>query len=296
MEGRTTALEELGASLAVGLGAAEAGLDGCGLWARFAVDACSYPMRFIPAGAFLMGASHAPGPNHDPDAGEEEGPVHQVTLTQGFWLGWHPVTVLQYRAFCEATGQEEPEAFGAEGFDADDLPVTYVSFYDALAFCRWLSQRLGMAVSLPTEAQWEYAARDTDGRRYPWGNEPPDCTRAYFHPEDSEEQSPDGPAAIGERPAGKSPFGVEDMAGNVWEWCNSVYRDYEEGEQIDGCHPDDTDGHPDDPSDEAPPVVRGGSWFDSSGDLRCSFRDWYHPRYRNDDLGFRVVLRPGLTG
>src|SRR5262249_53353024 len=140
----------------------------------------------------------------------------------------------QYRAFAAAAG-------------ADELPVTYVSHGEALAFCDWAGVRL------PTEDEWEAAARGAGDRLWPWGDEPPDAARAVF-------AGPiGGPEPGGSRPAGASLHGLLDLAGNVCEWVAE------------------------------PGIVRGGSYIDGPDDLRCSHRMPMHPASRGPYVGFRVA-------
>jgi formylglycine-generating enzyme required for sulfatase activity/serine/threonine protein kinase len=240
---------------------------------------------WVPPGRFWMGATRAAGQGHDPDAQDDEGPVRQVTLTRGFWLGRHPVTVAQYAAFCAATGRARPE-FARPEHAVGDLPVTMVDWQDARAFAAWLRAPEGLTAALPTEAEWEWAARGPDGRRFPWGAEPPDPSRACFSPSRQERErarAPRGPAPVGERAAGRSPFGAEDMAGNVWEWCADAWGDEHVPDLVDPCRRDE------DP--EALRVVRGGSWLRSSRRLRAAHRFWERPGLRGGSLGFRVLLR-----
>lgn len=141
---------------------------------------------------------------------------------------------------------------------------------DARAFARWLTGKLaGPVARLPTEAEWEYAARSTDGRRYPWGNEPPDASRATFGlPGDLGR-----PAVVGHTPAGVSPFGVHDMAGNVSEWCLDSWLGSNveiKTTSVDPCHQADTRN--------SARVVRGGSWRLQDRELRSSYRVAGHPQ------------------
>src|SRR6185369_8055328 len=161
---------------------------------------------------------------------EDERPRHSVTLSR-FWIGRYPVTVGQFRAFVEASGYCSEESDWEDG--SSTLPVARVSWNDALAYCEWLGDRLqemaprrqvgstalwsglvsgGLRASLPSEAEWEKTARGVDGRTYPWGREA-DANRASY-----------GDTGLGERsvvgcfPGGASPYGVEELSGNVWEW------------------------------------------------------------------------------
>jgi len=249
---------------------------------------------WVPAGTFLMGAqSDDPSaPNHDPLAFSDEAPVHEVTIPQGFWLGRFPVTNAQYGAFVRAAGGREPQSLVADRFNDPDQPVMDVSWFDANAFCAWLADGLAeeLQPDLPTEAEWEWAARGDDGRRYPWGDEPPDSSRVFFR---------DGPgdatAKVGAHPSGTGPFGAHAQAGNVWEWCRSVFRPYEPHARVDHCQADDTAADPLSLRQDArgaPRGVRGGSWVNNARDLRCARRLGLGPGNRGRYLGFRVVFRP----
>ena len=229
-------------------------------------------------------------------------PQHPVQLA-AYLMGQHPVTVAQFAAFVQAsgyrttaekegsghtwTGREWKDVQGADwqrprGPDSDvkskaDHPVTQVSWHDALAFCTWASQATGRTVRLPSEAEWEKAARGTDARLYPWGTQAPDGTRCNFNMEVTD-TTPVGKYS----PAGDSPYGCADMAGNVWEWTGSLFQAYP-------YRPDDDR---EDISGSRPRVVRGGSWFIFHRRVRCSYRDWHYPLCRDSDLGFRVCASP----
>ncbi|MBX2803372.1 MAG: SUMF1/EgtB/PvdO family nonheme iron enzyme, partial [Myxococcales bacterium] len=185
------------------------GVVGPGSRHHFIVDDLTFEMVWVPPGRFRMGSTEGNG---------DEQPVHWVTIERGFWLGRFPVTNAQYRAYVAATGAAESPGFRMEGFDAPEQPVVMVSWHDAMGFCRWLSDELlELSVDLPTETEWEWAATSDDGRQYPWGNEPADESRAWFSPTRVGER--DHTATVGEHPGGAGPFGAEDQAGNVWEWC-----------------------------------------------------------------------------
>ena len=165
----------------------------------------------IPAGEFLMGSNKKKGILVD----DSERPQHKLYLP-AYRIACTPVTNAQYKRFIQATNYEPPEHWekGSIPHGKKDHPVVYVSWQDAQAFCRWAGVRL------PTEAEWEKAARGTDGRIYPWGNQKPDnalCNCAFK----ASDTTP-----VGAYPKGASPFGVLDMAGNVWEWTSSKIADY----------------------------------------------------------------------
>ena len=174
-------------------------------------------------------AEHAP----DPD----EAPQHRVSCS-AFRIGRTPVTNAEYQVFVDATAHQAPSHWpGATVPAGRELhPVTYVSFADALAFCRWAGGRL------PSEAEWERAARGDDGRTWPWGDEPPDGDRAVFGATST--------APAGLHPSGASPFGALDLAGNAWEWTASVLRPY----------PYDAGDGREDEASEGPRAVRGGTY------------------------------------
>lgn len=159
----------------------------------------------IPGGAFIMG--------QDPIfESEAPNPPHEVMLSP-YWMGVHPVTNAEYRVFVEATGAQAAACEEHPIYGAGDRPVVGVSWHDALRYCHWAGG------DLPTEAQWEFAARGPDGRRFPWGDGPPDDRLACF----AQDWNRSGPGRIGEHPDGVSPFGCHDMAGSVWEWCVDMF-------------------------------------------------------------------------
>ncbi|MFQ5615559.1 MAG: formylglycine-generating enzyme family protein, partial [Anaerolineales bacterium] len=280
----------------------------------------------VPAGVFAMGS-----PNNDPDAWDEEKPQHLIHLGS-YWIGKHPVTVVQFAAFVDATSyRTTAEKLGTGGIWTgsgwDEVkgitwwrpqprsdgrsqaivtrkaehPVTVVSWHDAVAFCRWMGSLTGQQVRLPTEAEWEKAARGASptlgkGQRWPWGNALPDPDRCNFG-EHIKDTTPVGkysvikPVSAGRNrrgshgdpaPAGgDSPYGCTDMAGNVWEWTSTLFKDYPYREG---------DGR-EDPDTGDPRVVRGGSFGDDYRDVRCAVRLPSLPDSRHHRGGFRVCFK-----
>ena len=248
----------------------------------------------IPAGPFLMGSD----PQRDPDAQSNEQPQHRVHL-DAYRISRTPVTVAQFAAFVDATGyvttaEQAGSAWNYDGGKWTEIkgafwrrprgpqsdvskkgnhPVTCVSWNDAVAFCRWADVRL------PTEAEWEKAARGVDGRLYPWGNTPPDKSRCNF------DENVGDTTPVDAYPAGASPFGVLDMAGNVWEWCSDWYDEkaYQQKERR----------NPTGPASGIDRVLRGGSWYYYAKLVRCAYRGRSSPINRLDLRGFRVVS-PGF--
>lgn len=214
-------------------------------------------MRRIPAGRFQMGSDAA-------DADDDEKPVHTVSMAE-FHMQQHEVTNQEYERFDPT--HEFPDGRGRH-------PVANVSWFEANAYAAWLG------ASLPTEAQWEFAARGSAGRRYPWGEAIPDATRAVLR-----RTEPVGDS----RQAGRTPEGLDDMAGNVWEWCRDWYARYPEGGEA-RTQPLGPTASPVDLR-----VLRGGSFFNLEANLRAANRDRFTPDDRNDLFGFRLVssrLRP----
>jgi formylglycine-generating enzyme required for sulfatase activity len=239
----------------------------------------------------------------DERAVEIEKPVHDVDLP-AFWISRFPVTVAQFRAFVEASGYEPRDRECLSG--TANHPVGLVTWFDALAYCRWLGERLVEQASvetsgeslweglrsgvlracLPSEAEWEKAARGLNGRTYPWGEEP-DSNRANY-----EETGLFETSTVGAFSGGASVFGCEEMSGNVWEWTRSLW-----GED----HRKPGFGYPYQAGDgredlEAPSqvlrVLRGGAFGSYSEYVRCAFRAWSGPDARSGNIGFRVVLSP----
>jgi formylglycine-generating enzyme required for sulfatase activity len=196
----------------------------------------------------------------------------QVHLDE-YWIGKHPVTNAQFNAFLKAA--HYPYA-GKIPAGKDDFPVVNVSWIDAAAFCDWASQASGQLVRLPTEAEWEKASRGTDGRAYPWGDQEPNSRLCNFN------LAYQGPTPVLRfSPQGDSPYGVSDLAGNVWEWTadwySSSYLNQNPRANPKGAYSGQSR------------VFRGGSWHDEGWYLRSSYRNWDPPVARNDSLGFRCA-------
>jgi serine/threonine-protein kinase len=228
-------------------------------------------MVFVPAGEFIMGTTDdeiesllKQHPEWKREWFDREKPQHRVHLS-GYYIYKHPVTVAQYRQFCRETGRQEPRppSWGWK----DDHPIVNVSWHDAVAYCEWADVRL------PTEAEWEKAARGTDGRKYPWGDEW-DASRCNNY-----ETGPKQTTPVDSYPLGVSPFGAQDMAGNVWEWCSSLYKPYRY---------DAKDGR-EDLRAGGSRVLRGGSWFIVGYGCRAAFRLDLAPAGRYFKFGFRCV-------
>jgi formylglycine-generating enzyme required for sulfatase activity len=251
------------------------------------------PMVWVPPGPFTMGSG-----DDDPDADDCEKPQRQVTLS-GYWICRYPMTAGHYRAFVDYSGYGYEDVSGlfrlmpwrlrerwglryrfddvSGWFGPPDRPIGNVTWYDAIAYCRWLREQNGLPVTLPSEAEWEKAARGTDGRLYPWGDQLPTdelCSFDY-HVFDT---TPVGQYS----PQGDSPYGCADMAGNVWEWTRSRYDEYTY---------EPTDGREDLGADRnVPRVLRGGSWLDPRWCTRCAARHWHPPDLKRVDYGFRIVV------
>jgi formylglycine-generating enzyme required for sulfatase activity len=227
-------------------------------------------MVLIPAGKFLMGGD----PRKDEDALEWERPQHALYLPD-YYLAKTPVTNAQYAAFVQATGHRGPKYWtgGNPPAGKESHPVVNVSWDDAMAYCNWLSKVTGKSYCLPSEAEWEKAARGTDGQVWPWGNEW-DAQRC-----NSSEGGKWDTTPVGAYPQGASPYGVLDMVGNAWEWTRSVYEGYPYDPK-DGRENSQAGGRR---------VLRGGSWVYDRRDARGSSRGDAHPDDFNSDFGFRVM-------
>jgi formylglycine-generating enzyme required for sulfatase activity len=231
-------------------------------------------MILIPASEFLMGSD----PRIDIDAKDDERPQHTLYLPD-YYLAKTPVTNAQYTAFVQATGYEQPEhwAGGEPPRGKEDHPVVNVSWHDAVAYCRWLGEVTGKPYCLPSEAEWEKGARGSGGRFYPWGNQW-DAARCNSKEGGKEDTTP-----VGAYSQGASPYGLLDMAGNVWEWTRSVYKGYLY---------DPEDGR-ENLEVEARRVFRGGMFRSGLKSVRCACRFGELPHNSYKYYGFRVVVSPG---
>lgn len=227
----------------------------------------------VPAGEFWMGS----------DEYDDEKPRRRVHL-DAFMIDKYEVTNQQFKGrgyerqylwspagwqWRPLSGRSQPERWAEPAFNRPGQPVVGVSWYEAEAFCRFAGKRL------PTEAEWEKAARGTDGRRYPWGDQW-DSGRA-----NSAESRLGKPADVGSYPTGVNPYGAHDMAGNAWEWVQDWYdRDYYRQSPVQ---------NPPGPPRGRSKVLRGGSWYGSPVNLRAAYRSDGAPAARTDLLGFRCA-------
>ena len=221
-------------------------------------------------------------------------------MLPAFYIARYPVTVAQFRAFVDDSCHEPKHPESLRG--PANHPVANVAWYDAVSYCGWLTKKLGMSnetsvdlgrllrgeggerpwrVTLPSEAEWEKAARGTDARRFPWGNEVlPDHANFIGTARGST-------SAVGCFPAGRSPYGCEEMSGSVWEWTRSRRGGY--------SYPETAEDRAEREQFEkgaAGFVLRGGGFGFDVVDVRCPVRFDYDPAFRNVDVGFRVVLTP----
>lgn len=242
---------------------------------RIVVEDDGNEMRLIPAGTFQLGAHRRP------------------ILLDRFYMARFPVTNQQFKAFLDATGYQpddgEAKRFlahwkkGTFPLELAAHPVVFVSWLDARAYCRWAARRL------PTEAEWEKAARGTTGNRYPWGRDEPTPQHANFGQSRAKAypttDGHGGTSPVDAFPLGTSPYGIEAMAGNVFEWCEDVDDPafYTHGPDR---NPRNTISGP----PAAPRVIRGGCWRFDASSLRTYSRSSLPPTFRLDTVGFRVAL------
>jgi len=247
----------------------------------------------VPAGKFLIGSK-----DDNPLADEDEKPQHALELPE-FWIGRFPVANAQFESFVQASGyrttaeQMDREKSGGRdwrhprGPESDikakaNHPVVQVSWQDAQAFCHWLNEAYGSQAPagrrfrLPSEAEWEKAARGEYANEWPWGDQEPDENLCNFG-----NLVGDTSQVGAYSPQGDSPYGAADMAGNVWEWTHTEYKKYP-------YRPND--GREQETKTSSVRIVRGGSWCYSRNLVRCAYRRWVVPGYFFNDLGFRLVL------
>jgi formylglycine-generating enzyme required for sulfatase activity len=230
----------------------------------------------VPAGKFLMGST-----KENESAYDDERPQHTVDILYDYWMARYPITNELYNAYTKAKNIKHP----VDGWEKKkDHPVIYVNWTDAMAYCQWLNGLIkgelpsGLILRLPTEAEWEKAARGTHGLEYPWGNQfdKNKCNTI--------EGRKGGTTPVGlYSPQGDSPYGCADMSGNVWEWTHSLMKAYPYNVK---------DGREDEKTSNAR-VLRGGSFFNVEGYTRCAFRHLIVNLFNY--RGFRVVASPVLS-
>jgi len=216
----------------------------------------------VPGGRYWIGSA-------DIAEAEASNPPHEVELSP-YRMALTPVTNEEYLAFVRATGAPMPSHLTDPRFGGPRHPVVGVSWDDAEAFCAWVGG------GLPTEAQWEAAARGHEPRRYPWGDEEPSERRAQF----ARDWNSGGTSDVDAHPEGISALGCLDMAGNVWEWCADAWS-LDAHALRKGRDPivrAKTDVRP----------LRGGCWRSIDPKLQCAYRNWFHRIARHVTIGFRV--------
>jgi formylglycine-generating enzyme len=225
----------------------------------------------VPAGPFTMGSPE--GANH---ARPDEFPEHEVYV-KDFYIDQYEVTVEQYRRFVYDENRAAPGPWGFIDQERDaKKPVVSITWQEASEYCRWVGKRL------PTEAEWEKAARGPEKRTYPWGESAPDSHTANFgRVWEPEKIYSEKLTDVGTYERGKSPYGAYDMAGNVWEWVQDWY-----GATYYRTSPRE---NPPGPSSGEFKVLRGGSWNDDHIAMRSAVRNWDHPSEGEVDIGFRCV-------
>jgi formylglycine-generating enzyme required for sulfatase activity len=227
----------------------------------------------IPAGKFIMGSKEDNSLAYD-----DEKPQHTVNIEKDFWMAKFPLTNEQY-AIHVGEGKHPVNDWKKK----KNHPAVNVSWEGAMAYCKWFNgqhedelQKHGLTLHLPTEAQWEKAARGEYGNEWPWGNDWDDkkCN--------NRESGPETTTPVDAYLQGESPYGVADMVGNAWEWTHTLYREY----------PYKAEDGRESKKDTGIRVMRGGSWSSPRNGARCAFRHGYVPDYFNVNVGFRLVLSP----
>lgn len=242
-------------------------------------------MVHIPQGPFLMGGSS-----------REDDPVQRIILDD-YFIGQFEVTNAQYKVFCDETGYPHPDAeWSPDGVrtksdlsEKPDYPVVGINWEDAVAYCGWLNEKTRKIYRLPTEAEWEKAARGgLEQNDYPWGNDELDADgryRANCGSDSDNDRIRKKDGFLHTAPVGSFPpngYGIYDMAGNVWEWCSDHY------EKPYGSKAK----HTKQPSLESGEKrsLRGGSWFGGPTHMKCAARLWNYPLIRYASTGFRVAM------
>jgi formylglycine-generating enzyme required for sulfatase activity len=228
-------------------------------------------MVYVPAGNFTIGCVRKIQRRCDKD----EMPARQIYL-DAYFIDAYEVTNQEYSK-CVSAGactKKDPR----NGFDDPQQPVGGVTWFQSISYCSFAGKRL------PTEAEWEKAARGTDARSYPWGNQAPSCDLAVFDNKKSDGCGKGATWPVGSMQAGKSPYGAFDMAGNVWEWVNDWYSvDYYNWMP---------DKNPKGPDIGQYRVFRGGAWESPYYYLRSSYRVKIMPDYQHHHIGFRCAKNP----
>lgn len=238
-------------------------------------------MSFVSPGSFIMGSP----PVLDPDAFDDEYPLHIVDL-KGFYIATTTVTNLQYAIFILQAGHNPPNYWqnSVPSKTIHNHPVVDISWYDAVKFCNWLTKLTEKPYRLPTEAEWEKAARGVNAQLFPWGNKYEDNyanTREY---------QLNKTVAVDEFPKAKSPYDVINMAGNVYEWTSSLWGSTMQKPQFHYPYtPNDGREVFDAPSDTLR-IIRGGAFSRQKRYARCACRDKLLPKSHRSNVGFRLVL------
>lgn len=234
-------------------------------------------MVFVKGGTFRMGSSHGD---------KDEVPVHVVSV-KSFYISKYEITVKQYKEYCRATGKKMPPTPKEEWYQEhdrarkwiwkDENPITKVTWYDIIKYCKWLSGKTGKNYELPTEAQWEFAAKGgTKSKHYSFSGSD-NINEVAWYDETTYER---GPMPVGRLKPNE--LGIYDMSGNAWEWCNDFYAMYKSSKQ----------NNPKGPSKGIYRSIRGGSWYYVDKMAMSSTRDGPKPDYCNYNYGFRVVINP----
>ncbi|NJO74943.1 MAG: formylglycine-generating enzyme family protein [Leptolyngbyaceae cyanobacterium RM1_406_9] len=248
-------------------------------------DRLGLDMVLVPSGTFIMGS-----PNNEPDHSDDEEPQHEVTVAQ-FFMGRYPITQAQW-GFVARLPQVNRELDPTPSrFNGGDRPVEQVSWYEAVEFCDRLSQHTGKHYRLPSEAEWEYACRAGTMSPFHFGETiTPDL--ANYNGDYTYGDGLKGVYRKETTPVGSfgfaNAFGLYDMHGNVWEWCQDHWYSNYEGAPTDGSAwlSDEEDANR---------TLRGGSWNYAPWDCRSAYRNSYSPDNRNDSFGFRVVCSAPRT-